>query len=74
MIIPGSGSKAAWIDDAFQSVLPGGPYYPQIKAISYWHENFDQTNLRIDSSPEALAAYQSGAADPALISEPTLTD
>lgn len=71
---PWLGSKAAWIDDAFQSVLPGGAYYPQINAMSYWHENFDQTNLRIDSSPEALAAYQSGASAPALVSEPTLSD
>jgi len=71
---PEVGPKADWITDGFQSVLPGGAYHPQIKAMSYWHENFDGTNLRIDSSPEALAAYQSGVSNPALISQPTLSD
>lgn len=43
--------------------------YPRIKAAVYWHErwqNQDQSysNLRINSSPEALEAYRMGVANP----------
>ncbi len=64
-------NKSLWIGDAIKSILPGGNYYPQIKAISYWHENFDETNLRIDSSPESLAAYKEAINDPIFIAEPS---
>ena len=42
---------------------------PRVKAAVYWHErwqNEDQTysNLHLNSSPEALAAYRKGVADP----------
>ena len=42
---------------------------PRVKAAVYWHErwqNEDQTysNLHINSSPESLAAYRKGVADP----------
>ncbi len=67
---PEIGSKAEWIDDAFATLLSGD--YPEIKAISYWHENFDETNLRIDSSPEALAAYRRGVAHRRFIAPPDL--
>lgn len=57
--------KAGWIQDAFQALNSGR--YPRIKAISYWNENWGNTvlpsQLRIDSSPEALAAYQQGIAE-----------
>ena len=52
------GDKATWITDAFASVDVGGTFYPNISAMSWWHENFGSSNLRIDSSPESLAAYQ----------------
>ncbi len=64
------GPKDVWITDALDAITPGGSYYPQIKAVSYWHENFGQTNLRLDSSPEALAAYQTGVADPIFVTVP----
>ena len=59
---PRSGSKAEWIRDAFETVLGG--MFPRIKAISYWHSSFDNadgtiSNMRIDSSPEALETYKS---------------
>ena len=65
--------KAGWITDAVNSIKPGGRFYPQVKAISYWHSNFDETYLRIDSSPEALTAYQQGVADTIFVWEGVLT-
>jgi hypothetical protein len=58
---PKTGDKASWIHDALQSVKSGR--YPRIKAMSYWHENWQNgdgtiSNMRLDSSPEALAAYR----------------
>lgn len=63
---PGSGDKAKWIDEAFEVMRTR---LPRVKAAVYWHErwqNDDQTysNLHINSSPEALAAYRKGVADP----------
>ena len=61
--------KPQWITDAINSVKPGGKFYPQIKAISYWNEDFDDTLLSIDSSPESLSAYQQGVADTVFVWE-----
>ena len=48
--------------------------YPRLKAAVFWHErwqNEDQTysNLHINSSPEALAAYRKAVADPYWLSD-----
>ncbi len=48
--------KAKWINDAFDAIESGN--YPKIKAISWWHENWEGTSLRLDSSPQALETYQ----------------
>ncbi len=61
-----TGNKAAWIQDALESIKNGK--YPRIKAISYWHETWENedgtiSNLRLDSSPEALEAYRKEIAD-----------
>ena len=61
--------KANWIKNAIKTVVSGGKYFPKIKAMSYWHENFDQTLLRIDSSPKALKAYKNGIQNDDFISE-----
>jgi hypothetical protein len=57
---PKTGDKASWIHDALQSVKSGR--YPRIKAMSYWHEDWENdgsvSNMRLDSSPEALDAYR----------------
>ena len=58
---PSAGNKAEWIRDAFETVLSGK--FPRLKAISYWHSSFDNadgsiSNMRIDSSPEALKVYK----------------
>lgn len=61
------GDKAAWINDAYASVNVGGLFYPHIGAMSWWHENFDLTNLRIDTSIESLSAYQSAVSSTTFI-------
>ena len=63
---PNFGNKAKWIREAF-AVMKAK--CPRVKAEVYWHErwqNLDQSysNLRINSSPEALAAYRKAVADP----------
>lgn len=63
---PNSGDKAKWIGEAFEIMRTK---LPRLKAAVYWHErwqNDDQTysNLHLNSSPEALAAYRKGVADP----------
>jgi hypothetical protein len=63
---PDSGDKAKWIREAFAVMKEK---LPRVKAEVYWHErwqNQDQSysNLHINSSPEALAAYRKAVADP----------
>ncbi|RMD85296.1 MAG: beta-mannanase [Candidatus Dadabacteria bacterium] len=58
--------KANWIKDALESLASGR--YPRIRAVSYWHENWenasgDMSRLRLDSSTEALNAYREGIAN-----------
>ena len=62
---PSTGDKAEWFKEAFASLEHK---MPRIKGAVYWHErwqNSDQTysNLRINSSPEALEAFRAGVAD-----------
>ncbi len=52
------GQKAKWIEEAMATILPGGAYENKFSAVSYWHENFDQSRLRIDTDPKSLSAYQ----------------
>lgn len=51
-----SFSKSKWIKDFFEEIKSGN--YPNIYAISWWHENFDNTFLQIDTSDESLRTYQ----------------
>jgi len=64
------GKKPDWIKNAFAAVKEGGQFYPDVKAMSYWHENFDETYLRIDSSPEALSAYRQAVSDDTFMTTP----
>lgn len=63
---PASGDKALWIAEALGAIK--NDRYPRIKAVSYWHESWgspeSRIQLRIDSSPAALAAYKKAIADP----------
>ena len=63
--------KPEWISDAMSSIKPGGKFYPNIKAVSYWHENFDDTILKIDESPESLSAYRAAVDDEIFVSIPS---
>lgn len=67
------GSKAGFIADAFAAM----PKYPRLKAAVFWHErwqNEDDTysNLRVNSSPEALSVYRAGVAQPFWVGAPIL--
>lgn len=66
------GDKAAWIEDALGSIREGR--YPRIVALSYWNEVWENadgsiSDLTVNSSPEALRAFQEGIADDIFISE-----
>jgi hypothetical protein len=57
--------KPEWIGQALDMFRTR---YPRLKAAVYWHErwqNLDQSysNLRINSSVEALNAYRNGVAN-----------
>lgn len=64
---PVANKKALWIEDAFQSIM-NDALYPKIKAVSWWHENFDASYLRVDSSSESLDAYRNAVSDSKFIS------
>jgi hypothetical protein len=62
---PGIGSKAEWIKEAFHDFQK---HYTQVKAAVFWHERWQNkdesySNLRVNSSPESLAAYREGVKD-----------
>ena len=70
---PKNGSKADFIRTAFNEMNAGK--YPRLKAAVFWHErwqNSDESysNLRVQSSPGALKAYQQGVANPFWLSKP----
>ncbi len=50
--------KAVWIANAFQSLENNR--YPKIRAISWWHENFDNSFLKVNSTSESLMSYKQG--------------
>lgn len=55
------GKKEEWIEDAFSSILNN--QYFDFKAISYWHENWQEENgalasIQIDSSKESLDIFK----------------
>jgi len=71
---PESGNKAQWIKDAFDVMKNK---FPRIKAEIFWHERWQNeddsySNLRVNSSPEALEAYRKGVADSYWLGAPLL--
>lgn len=64
--LPGH-TKAQWITEALNALANGR--YPNVKAVAWWNENFDDTELRIDSSKESLLAYQKGIKSSNFISQ-----
>jgi len=69
---PASGNKAEWLRRAFKDYKER---FPRVKAAVYWHErwqNSDESysNLRVNSSPEALGAFREGMEDTYWIGKP----
>jgi hypothetical protein len=72
---PSSGNKAEWITNALELLRTR---YTRVKGAVYWQERWPNddgtyTNLRINSSPEALAAYRKGIANPFWLDWPQYT-
>src|SRR5438067_11101061 len=68
---PHSGNKAEWIRQGLELFRSK---YPRIKAAVYWHERWQNeegyySNLRVNSSVEALQAYRDGVANPDWLGE-----
>jgi len=66
------GDKAGFIAAALRD-LPDK--YPRVRLAVYWHERWENkdgsfSNLRVNSSPEALQAYRTGIASPLWIGRP----
>ncbi|HFC01311.1 MAG TPA: hypothetical protein ENJ53_10945 [Phaeodactylibacter sp.] len=64
--------KAKWIENAFTALNSNA--YPKVKAIAWWHENFDNSKLRVDSSPESLKAYKKEVAANRYLTEPIFSN
>lgn len=69
---PNNGSKAEWLKMAFNFIQHR---YPRFKAAVYWHERWQNadksySNLRVNSSPEALQAYRDAIASPYWLDQP----
>ncbi len=66
------GDKAGFIAAALRD-LPRK--YPRVRLAVYWHERWENkdgsfSNLRVNSSPEALQAYREGIASPLWLGRP----
>ena len=69
---PQDGNKAEWIKKAFSDFQER---FSRVKAAVFWHERWQNpdesySNLRVNSSPEALTAYRQGVRDPYWLSRP----
>lgn len=62
--------KAQWINNAFTSLENNN--YPKVKAISWWHEDFDNSFLKVNSSNESLQAYINGVSSSKFIVTSTI--
>lgn len=62
--------KAEWLKQAMQSISRG--LFPRVKAVTYWNSpgwlTNGKANFKIDSSPEALQAFQDEIMQPFWIS------
>lgn len=72
--MPKLGNKAQWLDEFFATVPKD---YPRLGAAVIWHERWQNSdrsvsNLRINSSPEALEAFRRGISGPQWLARPQL--
>ncbi len=63
---PDTNKKAEWIAQTFQNIK--NQTFPRIKAVSWWHERWENedgsiSDLRINSSPESLEAFRTSIND-----------
>jgi len=80
---PQFGSKSDFIAEAFRVMKN----YPRLKAAVYWNERWQNepsqnpdgtyqdggySNLRVNSTPQSLAAYRNGVADPFWLGRPLI--
>ena len=70
---PKFGDKAHFISDFYNSIPTK---FPKIKAAVFWHERWlneddSYSNLRVNSSQEALDAYRKGVASPYWLDHPS---
>jgi hypothetical protein len=80
---PQFGSKSDFITEAFNVMKR----YPRLKAAVYWNERWQNepsqnpdgtyqdggySNLRVNSTPESLAAYRNGVGDPFWLGRPII--
>ena len=70
---PGKGSKADFLRDGLRWMRD--PRFSNLKACVYWHERWQNddgrySNLRVNSTPESLAAYREGVAHPFYLGSP----
>lgn len=79
--LPHLGSKPDWIREGFRVMKDAK--FPRLKACVFWHERWQNSegadsgkysNLRVNSTPEALDAYRQGVADPFYLAHPVLTE
>ncbi|MFC1652031.1 glycoside hydrolase family 26 protein [Patescibacteria group bacterium] len=65
-------NKAAWIRKAFNSIKDND--YPRLKAVSWWHEKWNEDgdiiDLRINSSASAKRQYRKGVGTSLFVTEP----
>ena len=64
--------KAQWISDALSLIKQS--HYPRIKAVSWWHENFDEARLRLDSSPDSQNIFRKLISSPFFKSDPAFVN
>ena len=63
----GPNKKAQWIEHAFAALQSGT--YSRVKAISWWQENYGNTYLAVNSSPQSLDAYREAVANSLFITQ-----
>lgn len=63
--------KPAWIRETF-SVLRSGRY-PRLHGVAWWNNGTGEFDVRVQSSPDSLAAFREAIADPFFGTKPQLT-
>src|SRR5258708_4487468 len=58
--VENGGSKPAWIRDALTTQLPAN--FPWVKALIWFNASDGKFNLRVQTSPQSLAAFRSAIA------------